>query len=139
MKITSFALCLAAVTLVVVAEAAPGSVGSHFRARMIRDKALLQRREVSACDTATAKAEDQMVALNKSLQNYQGSPSKVQEFQSAIIDASVQKSDASYEKIKTTYSEAMSSLTKTEGWEAVKTEMEQMMRAVDIAAPLCKP
>ncbi|KAF9284068.1 hypothetical protein BGZ88_010166 [Linnemannia elongata] len=146
MKITSFALCLVAVSLVVVAEAAPGLVGSHFRARMIRDKALLQRRG-DPCNDATTAGYAKMNELNKALQGYteETSRGKVEDFQKAIFAANKQKNDSSYQKIKDAYQSATKALATAtvkgapeSAVSAVSVAAEAMMTAVDNAASACK-
>ncbi|KAH7054959.1 hypothetical protein BKA57DRAFT_452652 [Linnemannia elongata] len=146
MKITSFALCLVAVSLVVVAKAAPGLVGSHFRARMIRDKALLQRRD-DPCYDATTAGIAKMSDLNKSLQGYSEVTSlgKVQDFQRAIYAANKKKDDPSYQNIKDAYQIATEALAKAtdkgapeSAVSAVRVAAEAMMTAVDNAAFACK-
>ncbi|KAG9063392.1 hypothetical protein KI688_004274 [Linnemannia hyalina] len=144
MKFTSFALCLVAAALVVVVEAAPGSVGSHFRARMIRDKALLQRRgdpNSTACEVAKQAGYDKMTALNNSIQNYPDDISldKVRDFQHAIIAAYLLKTEDSYKEIRVTYMLATEALASAgEEGKPVSDAMDDMMAAVDKAASECK-
>ncbi|KAF9123543.1 hypothetical protein BGX30_001411 [Mortierella sp. GBA39] len=144
MKFTSFALCLVAAALVVAAEAAPGSVGSHFRARMIRDKALLQRRgdpNSQACKDATNDGYAKMTALNNSIQGYtDGSLAQVQAFQQAIFAANGQKNDDNYKKIGDAYKLAKEALANAgEKGKPVSAATDAMMAAVDKAASECKP
>lgn len=110
---------------------------------MIRDKALLQRRDQDTCLTAKNEAIAKMFALNGSIQGYKDSSvtQAVHDFETAINDANRDRTPASYEKIKTAYNNAMIALAGKDvnGTDKVKAATEAMMVAVDKAASACKP
>ncbi|KAG0279107.1 hypothetical protein BGZ95_002243 [Linnemannia exigua] len=145
MKILSLTLFLAAVALVAV-EAAPGSVGSHFLARMIRDneEVLLQRRgdpDSQPCKDAIAKAmyvNTKLIAATQD--NTHPAVKQVQEFQAALLHAYGNRNVATLGEINRTYEQVLKALGDDNGTDAnrLRDAVEATMVEVRNVTPYCQ-
>ncbi|KAK3838878.1 MAG: hypothetical protein J3R72DRAFT_448102 [Linnemannia gamsii] len=140
MKIISFALCLAAVAYVAV-EAAPGSVGSHFRARMIRDKeaALLQRRDglgSEKCTLAYGNALTSSVVLRQAIRNSNSATKdKAEKFEDAIKVAKDEKTMDALAKLREAYAVAIDAIKDDDN---LINAVKNMMNKINEAVPACQ-
>ncbi|KAF9155623.1 hypothetical protein BG015_009178 [Linnemannia schmuckeri] len=111
---------------------------------MIRDKNLLQRRgdpSSQACSDAKNAAYARMTELNSAIQGYtHPSLTQVRDFQAAIFEANSHHDETHYDKIKSTYSSAITALESAgiQG-QPVRDKTVPMMEAVNKAADACGP